>query len=91
MGFFDVVGNAAKLHAVGSRMIDHITGAGIVVARLPDATDADGVAAIGIQGYGIFAGGVAGELFALLLPDGRDVRVSVEADAGGLLLEVISR
>jgi hypothetical protein len=51
LGFFDVVGDAAELHAVGSRMIDHIAGAGIVVAGLPDAANADGVAAIRIQGH----------------------------------------
>ncbi len=89
LGFFDVVGDAAELHAVGSRMIDDVAGAGIVVAGLPDAADADGIAAVRIQGDRTFARFLHGDPFAFLSPDGGDVGVTVEAEARGLLVEMI--
>lgn len=72
-------------------MVDHIAGAGVVVAGLPDTADADGVAAIGIQRDWVFTRRVAGDLFSALLPDSRDVGVTVEADWRGLLGKVLLR
>ena len=52
LGPFDVVGHTAEFHAVGAGVVDDVAGAGIFVAGLADAADADGVAAIGIEADG---------------------------------------
>jgi len=56
-----------------------------------DAADADGVATIEIQGKGVFSGSVASDLFTILFPDGGNVGVTVKADTGLLLCEVLFR
>jgi hypothetical protein len=42
LGFLDVVTDAAKFHALGSRLINRIASTGNVVAGLSDAADARG-------------------------------------------------
>ncbi len=86
---FDVVGHAAEFHAVRSRMIDHVTGPWVVIAWLSHAPDTDGVAAIRIQGDRCMVRCEAGDLFAFFLPDGGNVGMTEETDAGRLLREVL--
>ena len=96
-GFFEagfssgnVVGHAAVDEALLLEVVEHITGAGVFIAGLADATDIHAVALRGVELGGNISRliATAGEGLGVFLPDCGDVGMAVEADECGLGGEV---
>lgn len=67
-------------------IVEHVAGAGVVIAGLADAADIDGIALPRIEVDRFFSGlqASAGESFWIVFPDGGNMGVAVEADECGL-------
>jgi len=67
-------------------IVEHVAGAGVVIAGLADAADIYGIALLGIEADRFFRGlqASAGESFWIHFPDSGNMGVAVEADEGGL-------
>ena len=63
-------------------IVEHVAGAGVVIAGLADAADIDGIALPGIEADRFFRGlqATAGESFWIHFPDSGNMGVAVEAD-----------
>ena len=63
-------------------IVEHVAGAGVVIAGLADAADIDGIALPGIEADGFFRGLQASALESLGIhfPDSGNMGVAVEAD-----------
>ncbi len=82
LGAGDVVGDPAIDEQALLEIVEHIAGAGVIIARLADAADIHGVAFPGIQECEFFAWleRAAGVGFGIFLPYQWHVSMAIEAD-----------
>ena len=92
LGLLDVVFHTTHEKDVLLVVVEGVGGSWIAVPRLAHRADIDGVALGGIESDGFIGVPQAADTEGLriLLPDPRDMGVSVEADEGGLGSKVAS-